>query len=242
MIPMRQCFGRTKDLNRCSRKGRWRWFCQEHKRQPLAWLFGLVFTVIAGSASIYSVVVIWLEDSASSSSGKEPGSAGGLVPPLSLSSVVHKEHLIAFEVATDVGLISVFDPKALEHRFRDEETWWIDDGALLTEMNRGNGIFLSTGYDGYFEVLVHGKNPRLMTEKELSLTLVCDGGLIYVGGYPLDGLKQQDEPFGGDYFSCEKGAYNVRVRVKKNVVDLSFSPVETFTRNSVHSISHFDEL
>jgi hypothetical protein len=71
--------------------------------------------------------------------------------------VIHKEHLIAFRVATDVALISVFDSKALEHRFRDEETWWVEDDALLTEMNRGNGIFLSTGHDGYFEVLVHGK-------------------------------------------------------------------------------------
>lgn len=208
----------------------------------MVWLFGLVFTVIAGSASIYSVVVPWLENSASTSSVKEPGSEGDSVLPLSLSSVLHKEHLFAFEVATDVALISVFDPKALEHRFRDEETWWIEEDALLTEMNRGNGIFLSTGYDGYFEVLVHGKNPRLTTKKELSLTLVCDSGLIYVGGYPLDGLKKLDEPFGGDYFSCEKGAYNVRVRVKKNAVDLSFSPIETFTRNSVHSVPHFDEL
>ena len=242
MISMRQCIGRTKNLNRCLRKGHWRWFCPEHKKQPLVWLFGLVFTVIAGSASIYSVVAPSGVNSAPSTSVKNPGSVGSAIPPLSLSSVIHKEHLIAFKVATDVALISIFDPKALEHRFRDEETWWVEDDALLPEINRGNGIFLSTGYDGYFEVLVHGKNPRLTTEKELSLTLVCDGGLIYVGGYPIDGLKKLDEPFGGDYFSCEKGAYNVGVRVRRNVVDLSFSPIEMFTRNSIHSVPHFDEL
>lgn len=34
--------------------GEWKLFCEEHKRQPLVWVIFIVFTVIAGAASIYS--------------------------------------------------------------------------------------------------------------------------------------------------------------------------------------------
>ena len=51
---MRQCCGLKRNLIRCQRRGDWNLFCDEHKRQPFYWLFVLVFTVIAGSASICS--------------------------------------------------------------------------------------------------------------------------------------------------------------------------------------------
>jgi hypothetical protein len=51
---MQQCFGLTRTLRRCGRRGSWRFFCDDHRRQPVAWIFFLVFTVIAGTASIYS--------------------------------------------------------------------------------------------------------------------------------------------------------------------------------------------
>lgn len=51
---MRRCFGVTRNLNLCGRIGDWRFFCSEHRRQPLVWLFGIVFTVLAGIASIQS--------------------------------------------------------------------------------------------------------------------------------------------------------------------------------------------
>ncbi len=41
-------------MNRCSRRGDWRLFCKEHGKQPLLWLFVLVFTVVGGTASILS--------------------------------------------------------------------------------------------------------------------------------------------------------------------------------------------
>jgi len=50
----RRCFGITINLHRCSRVGNWTFFCQEHKKQPIVWFSFLVFTVIAGIASIYS--------------------------------------------------------------------------------------------------------------------------------------------------------------------------------------------
>lgn len=51
---MRHCWGITRTLHRCGRRGDWAWFCDEHKRQPAAAAFAFVFTVLAGTASIYS--------------------------------------------------------------------------------------------------------------------------------------------------------------------------------------------
>ena len=51
---MRRCCGRTKNLNRCGRIGDWRLFCDDHKMQPILAAYALVFTVVAGGASILS--------------------------------------------------------------------------------------------------------------------------------------------------------------------------------------------
>jgi hypothetical protein len=53
---LRQCFGITRNLTRCNRIGTWKLFCREHRRQPLVWLTFIIFTVIAGTASIYSAL------------------------------------------------------------------------------------------------------------------------------------------------------------------------------------------
>jgi hypothetical protein len=53
---VRRCLGRTSNLHRCQREGDWRFFCHDHKRQPLIWLFTFIFTVLGGTASIYSVL------------------------------------------------------------------------------------------------------------------------------------------------------------------------------------------
>jgi hypothetical protein len=51
---MRRCCGFTKTIRRCSRLGEWRFFCDDHRRQPLIW-FTTVFTLLAGGASFYSL-------------------------------------------------------------------------------------------------------------------------------------------------------------------------------------------
>jgi hypothetical protein len=51
---MRRCLAITRSLNQCGRLGPWRFFCPEHKRQPVVWLSFLVFTVFAGIASMQS--------------------------------------------------------------------------------------------------------------------------------------------------------------------------------------------
>ena len=53
---MKRCLGITRNLTRCNRMGEWKLFCEEHKRQPLVWVIFIVFTVIAGTASIYSAL------------------------------------------------------------------------------------------------------------------------------------------------------------------------------------------
>jgi hypothetical protein len=50
----RRCWGLSRNLHRCGRAGDWLLFCDEHSRQPYGWLVFLVFTVVAGTASIQS--------------------------------------------------------------------------------------------------------------------------------------------------------------------------------------------
>ena len=49
---MQRCWGITRSLNRCGRLGEWLWFCNEHRRQPLVWVFVFVFTGLAGTFTI----------------------------------------------------------------------------------------------------------------------------------------------------------------------------------------------
>jgi hypothetical protein len=236
----RRCVGFKKNLNRCSRTGDWTFFCHDHKRQPIVWGFVFVFTVLGGGASIFSIVETKVNEVKPMVEPKGSTDTSEY-PPLSLRGVINNENLISFAIASDVALVSLFDPMALDHRVRDKEDWWIDDSELIREMNRGNGIFISTGFDGYYEVLVHGKGPRIGSSV-ISMNLVCEAGLIYVGGYPNEGLEKIASTFGGDYFSCEKGVYQVEIRRKSNVVDLSFIPIEKFSRNSFEKTPHFDEF
>ena len=51
---MRRCWGITRNLRRCGRLGNWKLFCSDHRFQPIGCVFFIVFTVVAGTASIYS--------------------------------------------------------------------------------------------------------------------------------------------------------------------------------------------
>lgn len=53
---MKCCLGITRNLNRCNRIGDWKFFCAEHRLQPVVWVTFIIFTVIAGGASIYSAL------------------------------------------------------------------------------------------------------------------------------------------------------------------------------------------
>jgi hypothetical protein len=51
-----RCLGINRNRHRCNRSVEGRLFCYDHRRQPIVWIFGFIFTVIAGSASICSVL------------------------------------------------------------------------------------------------------------------------------------------------------------------------------------------
>ena len=51
-----RCLGVNRNLRRCNRSVEGHLFCSDHRRQPIVWIFVLIFTVIAGSASIYSAL------------------------------------------------------------------------------------------------------------------------------------------------------------------------------------------
>src|SRR5437899_10702383 len=55
----RRCWGLTATLHRCGRVGEWQFFCHEHSRQPLLWVFTAIFTVGAGLATYYGVYLVF---------------------------------------------------------------------------------------------------------------------------------------------------------------------------------------
>jgi hypothetical protein len=71
-----RCWGLVRNLHRCGRVGEWRLFCHEHRRQPIVWLFVLIFTVVAGIASITSA---WFPRL-----GNEHSAAAAVPPPRQL--------------------------------------------------------------------------------------------------------------------------------------------------------------
>lgn len=59
---MGRCFGIARNLHRCGRIGDWKFFCFEHRLQPILGLFFLLFTIPVGLASIKST---WISPSES---------------------------------------------------------------------------------------------------------------------------------------------------------------------------------
>src|SRR5216683_3003548 len=51
----RRCWGLAANLHRCRRVGQWRFFCHEHSRQPLIWIFIGIFTIGAALATYYGL-------------------------------------------------------------------------------------------------------------------------------------------------------------------------------------------
>lgn len=52
---MNRCWGRNRNLDRCARRGEWKFLCGEHQNQWMIGLIFVVFTIGGGSASLYSV-------------------------------------------------------------------------------------------------------------------------------------------------------------------------------------------
>ena len=59
---MSKCLGitgsfKTGSIKRCKKQVGDKFFCRHHKRQPIYWIFVLIFVVLAGGASIYSAFI-----------------------------------------------------------------------------------------------------------------------------------------------------------------------------------------
>lgn len=51
-----KCLGFNRNLRRCGRSGESWGFCHDHSRQPIIWICFVVFTVLAGTLQIVSVI------------------------------------------------------------------------------------------------------------------------------------------------------------------------------------------
>lgn len=143
------------------------------------------------------------------------------------------------EVATDVALLAVVDPVRVRHRLHGDPDWWVHDEELMQEMNRGSALFLAVGADGYYDVLIH-RGPPKISGAEVRATLVCTGGRLYVGGYISDALSPPGKPFGGQFLTCPQGAYDVRLRRRGALIDMSVEPLKTWPRNSFRNVPRLE--
>ena len=55
-VTERRCLGRTRSLRRCGRYGTWRFFCADHRLQPILWLAAIV-SFIAAVVTLWTFVV-----------------------------------------------------------------------------------------------------------------------------------------------------------------------------------------
>ena len=51
---MARCWGINRNLKRCQRVGDWAFFCDDHKRQPIKWLYSFVFVFIVGLIALFN--------------------------------------------------------------------------------------------------------------------------------------------------------------------------------------------
>lgn len=75
-IFLRRCLGLTRNLRRCGRQGNWKFFCDDHRLQPICWVGFIVFTVLGAVASIQSAWFPHLRNRASPPAGNTAAIAG----------------------------------------------------------------------------------------------------------------------------------------------------------------------
>ena len=90
---MSRCYGITRNLHRCSRRGDWKLFCHEHKKQPLVGLYVLIFTV-GGTASIYLTSRKKWEVGRGMASSRQSNKRGSLVRSKRNRNPVRKSGLV----------------------------------------------------------------------------------------------------------------------------------------------------
>ncbi len=126
---VKQCWGLKRNLTRCQRTGDWRLFCDEHKRQPLVWLFTLVFTVIAGSASIYSCAL----------RPALPTASGGITPTNTVLRIRPDDNNISIPSFSDTTATHMLLPLIL---WCDAGTTCDLDAIVMQKFDKSTGEYI----------------------------------------------------------------------------------------------------
>lgn len=157
-----------------------------------------------------------------------------------LAAILQSPHAIVLDTATDVAIISILDPKALDHRLRDQADWWFEDSEMIREINRGNALFINLGSDGFYQVALHGGGSPATSTKSVAAHLTCDGGELYIGGYFTEGLKSKDGAFGGAVLDCRPGAYRFVVSRRGSILDVTVSEEAHWTPNNFSELPRLE--
>lgn len=112
-------------------------------------------------------------------------------------------------VRTDTATIVLFDPELLREKLEEDADWWTGDGDLDAEERKGALVYIDTGSDGYYWVVISDTDLGTETLKEASLR-VGSGILLFGAGecLPAEGVAVYDEM---GRVELEPGPYGVVV-------------------------------
>jgi hypothetical protein len=112
-------------------------------------------------------------------------------------------------MTTGTATLAVFDPACLEHRLDDSADWWSVPSEELVEINAGNVLFVSTGADGTYDVVVSDTDPSGTSADKVCALLRCVSGNIYVGAG--EEVPRPSTTYGGTLLTVQPGSYSVTV-------------------------------
>ena len=135
--------------------------------------------------------------------------------------------------ATDTATLLLCDPVRLTHRRSDDADWWCWPAQTqVQELNAGNAAFIDLGSDGEYELAIADAE---MLDPELSMTLGCPSGRIFVGAGE-EATCQVGEPEclrGGTFVSVPVGA--VRASLKRfadRTLSIHIAPISEPAQNA----------
>lgn len=128
----------------------------------------------------------------------------------------------AFSITTDTSTLSIFDLASLKHRLDDTPDWWSIPKDAITEINKGNVIFLNLEKDGDYDIEVC---DALGTHCS-SLFINVPSGFVFVGSgedTTGGGLEPDDSEYiSGKILNIPIGEYEVRFYKQDKNIKIMF--------------------
>ena len=128
----------------------------------------------------------------------------------------------AFSITTDTSTLSIFDLASLKHRLDDTPDWWSIPKDAITEINKGNVIFLNLEKDGDYDIEVC---DTLGTHCS-SLFINVPSGFVFVGSgedTTGGGLEPDDSEYiSGKILNIPIGEYEVRFYKQDKNIKIMF--------------------